>query len=213
MKLIEALEILRKRPPEGAEKFAVPLLCGFTPLHLQTFLTAELQLLHCSEFVKVQTGLYGDLAGSLTRAAEANADATAVVIEWPDLDSRLGIRSLGGWMPRLLPEILENAMHRSEAMVKAIQRLANDKPVAVCLPTLPLPPISYTPGWQENPFEAELRARISAMASRLVQFPDVRLVNSQRLDLLAPLAERFDVKSEVSSGFPYRMPHASILAE
>jgi FkbH-like protein len=41
----------------------------------------------------------------------------------------------------------------------------------------------------------------------------VRLVNSRRLDELSPLGRRFDVKAEVTTGFPYSLDHASRLAE
>src|SRR5204863_9577670 len=41
----------------------------------------------------------------------------------------------------------------------------------------------------------------------------VRLLSSRRLDELSPLARRFDVKAEITSGFPYSLEHASSLAE
>ena len=44
MKLIEALEIVRKDTAEGAKPFRVSLVCSFTPAHLQTFLHANLKL-------------------------------------------------------------------------------------------------------------------------------------------------------------------------
>jgi FkbH-like protein len=213
MKLIDALEILRRSPSEDSGQFVVSLVCSFTPLHLQTFLTAQLQLLHRDHRIKVQTGLYGDLLGNLARVRESKADAAIVIIEMQDLDPRLGIRSLGGWVPELLPKILDNVKARSTAIANAIERLSREMPLAVCFPTLPLPPISYTPGWQAGAFETELRACVSKLASQVVQLSNVRLLNPQRLDLLSPQAERFDVKSEVLTGFPYRMSHAASLAE
>ena len=47
----------------------------------------------------------------------------------------------------------------------------------------------------------------------MVQLPNVRIVNPQRLDALSPPAERLDVKAELMSGFPYRTAHASVVAE
>jgi FkbH-like protein len=44
------------------------------------------------------------------------------------------------------------------------------------------------------------------------QIRSAGVVNLQKLDQLSPLANRFDVKSELISGFPYRVPHASIVA-
>jgi hypothetical protein len=42
VKLTEALKVLR-RLPEGADPFSVELACGFSSLHLETFLAAHLQ--------------------------------------------------------------------------------------------------------------------------------------------------------------------------
>jgi FkbH-like protein len=41
----------------------------------------------------------------------------------------------------------------------------------------------------------------------------IRLLSSQRLDELSPPARRFDVKAEITTGFPYSLEHASRLAE
>jgi FkbH-like protein len=213
MKLIEALEILRRGPSEDSEQFVLSLVCSFTPLHLQTLLAAQLQLFRRNRQVKIHTGLYGDLLGNLARVRESKSDAVILIVEWHDLDPRLGIRSLGGWAPELLPEILENARSRSTAVVQAVEKLSSEMPIAVCFPTLPLPPISFTPGWQASAFETELRACVSTMASQVVQLSNVRALNPQQLDLLSPFAERFDVKSELLTGFPYRMSHAAILSE
>jgi hypothetical protein len=41
MKLAEALKIIQSAPPDSP-RLEVALLCGFTPLHLETFFLAEL---------------------------------------------------------------------------------------------------------------------------------------------------------------------------
>jgi FkbH-like protein len=213
MKLIEALEILRTSPSGEARTFAVFLACSFTPLHLKTLLAARLQVIWPRHHIKVQTGFYGDLLGNLEKAAEASPDVAVVMVEWQDIDPRLGLRSLGGWTPLVLPNILDSARDRSASIVNAIDKLSEEIPVEVCFPTLPLPPIAYTPGWQASAFDTQLRAYISTMASQVVSLPNVRLVNPQKLDSLSPLEERFDVKSEVLAGFPYRVSHAAALAD
>src|SRR5438067_893888 len=97
MKLIDALDVI-KRPVSGtAPAFDAFLACGFTPLHLQTFLAAELRLLQGDCRVATQTGLFGDLVGNITKAQRSGVNALLVAIEWADLDPRLGTRSLGGW--------------------------------------------------------------------------------------------------------------------
>src|SRR5579863_5068186 len=213
MKLIEALEVLRKGPSEDSGPFAVSLVCSFTPLHLQTLLAAQLQLLDQQHHITLHTGLYGDLVGNLAKAVAAKSDAAVVIVEWEDLDPRLGIRSLGGWVPDVLPNILDNVKDRSATLANAIESVSQGIPLVVCFPTLPLPPISYTPGWQAGAFETELWTRVSAIASQVVHLSNVKLLNSQRLDLLSPAAERFDVKSELLAGFPYRISHAGVMAE
>ena len=52
-----------------------------------------------------------------------------------------------------------------------------------------------------------------SLAGRLVLQGGVKLVGSDRLDGLSPAGERLDVRSELQSGFPYKLPHASIMAE
>jgi len=212
MKLIEALEILRKGPSQEGNKFVMSLACSFTPLHLQTLLAAKIQLLDPARRIEMQTGLFGDLLGNLERVATSESDAAVVVLEWQDLDPRLSLRSLGGWGPELLPEILESVTHRSSLIVGAIETISKRMPVGVCLPTLPVLPIEHTPGWQASGFATELHHCASTTASELVRLPNVRFLNPQQLDLLSPLAERFDAKSDVLTGFPYRLSHASILA-
>jgi FkbH-like protein len=77
---------------------------------------------------------------------------------------------------------------------------------------LPLPPLSFVPGWQASSFEMELRAAVHSAASHIAQHGQVRILNPQRIDLVSPLKDRYDVESELLTGFPYKLPHASALA-
>ncbi len=99
MKLIEALNIVRENPPPGARGLDVFLACGCTPLHLETFLAAHLRKLVAGGPVAIHTAVFGDLCGSLERLAISPLDAVVAVVEWSDLDPRLGVRQLGGWGP------------------------------------------------------------------------------------------------------------------
>src|SRR5258706_287900 len=54
MRLSEALTILKKNLANEADPFRVFLVCGFTPLHLQTFLLAHLQLALPQRRIEVQ---------------------------------------------------------------------------------------------------------------------------------------------------------------
>src|SRR3954469_10840367 len=105
LKLIEALNIIAKRPGNESRPFPISLICGFTPLHLAQFLQAELQRAYPDVRPELHAGLYGDLLGNLIKAREKKPEIAVVLIEWADLDPRLGIRQLGGWHPQALAEI------------------------------------------------------------------------------------------------------------
>lgn len=213
MKLIEALRIVGAPAPDSAMPLKLLLATGFSPLHLQTFLAAHLRTAFPLHNVTIQTGLYADLACTLERAREAAFDAVIGVIEWPDLDPRLGLRNLGGWRPTDLPDILSRVGVGARRIEDAVQSVSKRMLVTICLPTLPLPPLSFNAGWQASNFELEVRECVSALASRLSRSERIRIVNPQRLDLLSPPDSRFNVKSELLYGFPYELSHAAILAQ
>jgi FkbH-like protein len=211
MKLIEALKIVQKPLPDDAEPFQLFLACGCTPLHLQTFLSAYL-LRHQQRRIIVQTGLYEDLLGNLARLAKMPVDAGAVILEWADFDPRLGLRHLGGWGPERLPDILETMRAQAFRLQEALERASEHVSLTLCLPTLPLPPLAFTPSRQASAFELQLRECVGNFATQVAMVANVRLVNPQRLDRLSPLGDRLDVQSELRFGFPYRIPHASAIA-
>jgi FkbH-like protein len=212
MKLAQALKIINRQTDPHARVKSFFLACGFTPLHLQTFLHAYLQCRFPEERVAVSIGLYGDLVGNLLRACACSVDAAGVAIEWADLDSRLGIRQLGGWLPETLPNILANVLLSLERLEVAVNQLAASCPVVLSLPTLPLPPLDLPPGFQAGVFELQLREYLASFAARASLTQGLRIVNLQRLDALSPLSQRFDAKSELLTGFPYRLEHAEKLA-
>ncbi len=213
MTLLEALELLKRPIPEPASERAVSLACGFTPLHLKTLLTAHLRLCFPQDRIEIRTGLYGDLAGNLERMQSSSPSVVCVVVEWADLDPRLGIRALGGWRSGDVPDIVESARRQSERLAHLIKHLAENMPVCVSTPTLPLPPIFTTRGEQAHLHECQLREIFASLATSLSAGGRLRLLNLQRLDELSPLARRFQAKAEITSGFPYSLEHASTLAE
>ncbi|HVS37558.1 MAG TPA: HAD-IIIC family phosphatase [Gemmataceae bacterium] len=213
MKFADALKTARAEPPAGAQPLSIALVCGCTADVLQTFLTAHLRRVFPDRRVTVETGLYGDCLGNLQRASQSAHLGIAVVVEWADLDARLGLRQTGGWSPNDLPDILATLDARAAHFEAAVQTAAASTPVAVCLPTLPLPPVAFTPGWTASNFETRLRSRLQFAALRLSDSPNVGLVSAQRLDHLSPPAGRLNVKSDLLSGFPYQTTHASAVAE
>src|ERR1035438_3771429 len=97
MKLIDALELLKRPVSNTAPDLSIFLACGFTPLHLETFLAAHLRILFPDHRIGITTGLFGDLIGNVIRLKPSSVSSLVVVIEWGDLDPRLAIRNLGGW--------------------------------------------------------------------------------------------------------------------
>ncbi len=213
MKLIDALTIIQKSANSTGQPFRVALVCGFTPLHLQTFLQAEIQQLFTGHRVEVVTGLYGDLRGTLEGLQIENFDAVVIVLEWPDLDARLGIRQLGGWASGNLESILERTILFLAHLRQLVENVSQALPVILSLPTLRFPPIFFTAGWQASEIGLRLKQEVANFGALAGQISNVKVLNQDRLDHDSPSSERFNAKSEWSSGFPYQLTHASVLAK
>src|SRR5581483_11543012 len=83
--ITEALRITQSVRPD-ASPFAVTLACGFTPLHLQTFLTTHLQKTLPDRKVIIHSNLYGNLVGTVESLSDtASPDALAIALKWADL--------------------------------------------------------------------------------------------------------------------------------
>jgi FkbH-like protein len=210
VKLTEALQTLHEAESQSPEGTAFPVLlaCGFTALHLETFLGAHLQKSLRGRRVKVGSGLYGDLAGTLERQPSKDTQAVAIALEWPDLDARLGYRSLGGWGPAEEAEIAHHVAVALERLGDAIERLSDAVPVAVSLPSLPLPPAFHAPGWEAGKAELAIRADLARFAARLAKRLGVSVVSPQRLLEQSPFGQRLDLRAELLTGHPYSVPHA-----
>jgi FkbH-like protein len=212
VKLSEALSVLQ-RAPADAQSFPVLLACGFTPLHLENYLAAHLQVALPDRKVRISTGLYDDLAGTLEQFEPAGAQAAAIVVEWSDLDPRLGYRKLGGWGQRVAANILETVEATLGRLEVAISKMPASVKVALTLPSLPLTPAFHTSGWQASGAEIALRELVAGFARRLVSHPSVLLLNEERLNERSRPDERYDLRADLHSGFPYTLKHADALGE
>jgi FkbH-like protein len=211
--ITEALQIAQ-RVPATLPKFQAGLACGFTPLHLQTFLTAHLQQRLPSRKVVSKPGLYGDLAGTIeTLMGEGDRpDCLAVALEWPDLDPRLGFRNAGSWSTASIADILASARTMMARIANGLGRVPTGVRIAVSLPTLPLPPMFHTSGWQASEEELILQRDLLSMAADLAHGMRVVIVNAQQLAENSPAAARFDLKAELLTGLPYTVKHAGEVA-
>src|SRR5277367_6639235 len=213
MNLIDALERLKGPIEENARPLRIFLACGFTPLHLETFLAAHLRNLHPTSRVELDSGLFGDLVGNLERMRPEEHDALAVVIEWPDLDSRLGMRTLGGWQVEKLPDIVNSVNHTFERLVAALKRISLSVPTCICMPSLPLPPLFYTGTQYSSVSELNLRRNLACFAETISAGPHVSVVSGQLIDERSPMGKRFDLRTDITQGFPYKISHASAIGQ
>jgi len=210
--ITEALRITQS-VPRDARPFAVTLVCGFTPLHLQTFLGAHLQQALPDRKVTITLGLYGNLVGTLESISDAALpDALVIALEWPDLDPRLDYRGAGSWGATAVNDIVVSARSMLDRIAAALLRIPSGPRTALLLPTLPLPPLFHTPGWQASQHELALQSSVMRFAADIAQEGRIAVINRQRLAEQSPAAGRLDLKSDLYTGLPYTIEHAERLA-
>ena len=212
MTITEALRITQS-VPRDARPFAVTLACGFTPLHLQTFLAAHLQQALPDRKVTITPGLYGNLVGTLESiSGAALPDGLVIALEWPDLDPRLDYRGAGSWSATAVNDIVASARIMLDRIAAALLRIPAGPRIALSLPTLPLPPLFHTPGWQASQHELALQADVMRFAADIAQEGRIAVINLQRLAEESPASGRLDLKSDLYTGLPYTVEHADRLA-
>src|SRR5258708_24196494 len=118
MRLNEALRINEKGVSAASPSRSVHLVCGFTPLHLETFIKANVRRNFPGEGVETISGLFGDLEGNLRKASHTPAEGALVVLEWSDLDERLGLRSSAGWGSEILADVLQQVPEKLRRLQK-----------------------------------------------------------------------------------------------
>jgi len=210
--ITEALKITQAAPRD-ARPFAVTLACGFTPLHLQTFLAAHLQQALPDRKVTIATGLYGDLLGTLEGITGPElADGLAIALEWADLDARLDYRSAGSWGLAAATDIVASARAMLSRLAAALLRIPAGPRIAMSPPMLPLPPIFHTQGWQASQEELALRTEVLRFAAEIALDGRVAVINMQRVAEGSPAGARLDLKSNLYTGLPYTIEHADRLA-
>ena len=212
MTITEALRITQSAPRD-ARPFAVTLACGFTPLHLQTLLAAHLQQALPDRKVRITPGLYGNLVETLESISDAALpDGLVIALEWPDLDPRLDYRGAGSWSAAAINDIVASARTMLDRIAAALLQIPSGPRIALSLPTLPVPPLFHTPGWQASQHELALEANVMCVGADIAHEGRITVVNSQRLAEQSPAAARLDLKSDLYTGLPYTIEHADRLA-
>src|SRR5262249_5757870 len=121
-------------------------------------------------------------------------------------------RESGRWDATALDDILLGTAAMLDRIAVAIECIPTGISVAMSLPTLPVPPLFHTPGWQAGAAEIELDQQVVAFGARLVRGKGVRVENSRRLAEDSPASTRFDLKTALLAGLPYTIPHADAVA-
>ena len=209
MKLSEAMRKINDARSDSAPDWRCGVACGFTPLHLQTFLHACM-IDRTPNHFSIEIGLFGDLLGNLQRFGEQKLEKIVVPIEWSDLDPRLGYRVTHGWRSERQADITQTVASRLRQLKEHCTVAAKNAAVVVSLPTLPLPPMTYHATSHGSAIEFELQQRIQTFAVELLA-DNVRVLSPQRLSEVSPMSERYDARSDLNSGFPYHKKHAWLL--
>jgi len=210
MKLRDALDLLNKID-EQATVYPVGLITGATAEPLSTFLAAYLQRRLPNNRVVIRTGLFGDLGGNLERHLRSADEPGVLLIEWADLDGRLGMRQAGGWGRSVSDDIVETVSASLIRLLTALRTKRGEWPVLIVPPTIPLAPVLPVPGWQMTGIEAKCGALLGRFLSEAVALPGVSILGPQVLDGLT--RDRLDLRALWRAGAPYQVPFASELSE
>lgn len=205
--LREALKLGRSADErsDGAAVHRVGVACSFTPLHVETFVRAYLIQGRPDVRVTTATGIYGDLAGTIDQFVAEGVDSCVVVLEWADLDPRLGWRETVGASIGDIGDVTTTAHQRLDRIAKRLEVLGSRCRTAVILPTLDLPAAYDGHPSGVGRLRARLDLLLAEFADRVVATPGLVLVNWET-------RVQRDLRSEIRSGFPHPIMHASALA-
>jgi len=208
MKLSEALGIINRSRTIGSVQ-SYNLICGFTPLHLETYIKAMLQMQDYEHRVVINLGVYGDIFSGLNQSARTVP--TIICLEWGDFDPRLSWRSLGFWSNEILENILSTFKGRLDRFAIDLEKAAEESRIIVTLPLLPLPPIGTNPYIQTHPHTLLLKGMMLEFGARLSLHNNVRILNDDAIRLENSDLD-WDFKSYLKNGYPYTLGTTARLA-
>jgi FkbH-like protein len=211
MTFAEALRIVHDAPQQARE-YPVSLITGNTPEPFSHFLAAHLQERMPDRLIQVHSGRFGDLIGNLARHLTQEEASGVVLLEWADLDARLGYRDGGSWGREAAADILESVRLRLAQLTSLLGTHPEGTVLLAVGPTLPLPPVLPMPRWQISALDAGLEALLAGFLANVAALPRIRILSGRRWNSV-PVEQRLDLRSWWLAGSPYRRPFASLLAE
>jgi FkbH-like protein len=208
MKLLEALKIANLAKQRTHPKFETTLVAGCSPLSLSTFLAAHLSQLHAERCFEVNEAGYGDILDSVRSAYGAGGDAIAIIMDYPSIDARLGLRRASSWTDEAVVDILQNAQARLD-LLQAIIAGERNRRTVIHPPVLQLPPVAGGGSWQMSSLEASLEMLFARFRASVVDVPGVFFVRPEA----EAIHRQRDVDGELTADFPYDQPTASAICE
>lgn len=213
--LLKALESVKaNRVIDSGNDLFCALCCGFTPLHLQTFFHAALCGLSPKRRIALCEGTYGDLLGSLIKLSTEDLPVEFAVIatEWEDFDTRLGLRSFGGWSVASQGDILDSVRAKVALYSECMKRLAAKTNVVLTLPSAPFLPLHHCVARRSSSWEFSLKREISLLPEDLLPLKGFRLLDHEVLRRCSAYVSRYSAESHLTYGFPYSLDYAGVLA-
>ncbi len=214
MKFSEALALTHANKKRSrVESFTIYLVVGSTPMHLGVFVTAWAAQLLPLRYIECTLGPYGDVINGLASAKLHDSHAVFVVLEWYDLDPRLGLRRFATGTAEVERDMLRTIDERLSLIGEAVAQVASKAPVILALPGLELPPFFLVPGRQMKATELSLRRRVLQFAENCAERAGVTILNQARLDRISSPHSRRSPSGELGADLPFEAPYMSALAE
>jgi len=196
-------------PSNEPTPFKVVFASNFESLTLLRHLGKEIEK-RAGVLPDLRSSGFGGLETTLSAVTNEELPAARVValIEWADLDPRLGLRSELPLTRDVLNEIASEGRRTAERLASILERLGQK--AVLSLPTLAMPPFFPSRPGQSTSWQVSLRASVSLLAERAVAAGVVLLdTDMPRI----PLPQRASPRNDVRFGFPYSEAHARDLAD
>ena len=208
MKLSEALKISNLVAQRDARNFSIALVSGCSPLSLPTFIAAHLGKMKSDMRFAVLEATYGDIVNSVQSGYDLDGDALAIIIDYPALDARLGLRRSSNWNDEAIADIISNVDTRLGLIKSTIAKGRNRRTV-IHPPVLALPPLAGSASWQANPLQAALDVSFSKFFASILDISGVFVVNPKR----DAIQSDRNVDGELTADFPYSQQTSSAICE
>ena len=116
------------------------------------------------------------------------------------------------WDSASIADAAESANRMLQRAYTALQQVPAGVRVAVCLPTLPFPPVFHTTSWNSGELELRLEESMAAFGTAISRLNGVTIVSGRKLAEQSPASSRYDFKSDIATGLPYTLSHADAVA-